>query len=136
VNPNPALKESSTGVGLWEMQSTLCLWPIMFAIVLKVIWVQLILSTVGDTWFHILPLSMTGLASVHHCFYQIVSIILSNNSISVCLFGILIIFDYVVCVCVCLFLCLCVCVYMFHLRTGDLCSMMGPEILHETISRQ
>ena len=112
MSPNPALKESSTGVGLWEMQSTICLWPIMFAMDLEVIWVQLVLSTAGGTWFHILPLSMTELASVHHCFSQIASIILSNNSMSVCLFVILIMFDYLCAVCVCVSVCLCFCVSM------------------------
>ena len=74
------------------MQSTLCLWPIMFAVDLEVIWVQLVLSTAGGAWSHILSLSITGLAIVHHCFYQILFIILSDN---VCSFVILIVFDYV-----------------------------------------
>ena len=88
------------------MQSTLCLLPIIFAVDLEVIWVQLVLSTAGGAWSHILSLSITGLAIVHHCFYQILFTILSDN---VCSFGILIVFDYggwSVCVCVCV----CVCV--------------------------
>ena len=73
----------------------------MIAVYMEVIWVQLVQSTAGGTWFHILPLTMTGLVVVHHCFSQILLIILSDN---VCLFGILIVFNYVVCV----FVCLCV----------------------------
>lgn len=89
------------------MQSTLCLWPIMFAVDLEVIWVQLVLSTAGGAWSHILSLSITGLAIVHHCFYQILFTILLDN---VCSFGILIVFDYEggVSVCMC----------VFHLRAG------------------
>ena len=63
----------------------------MFAVDLEVIWVQLVLSTAGGAWSHILSLSITGLAIVHHCFYQILFTILSDN---VCSFGILIVFDY------------------------------------------
>ena len=74
----------------------------MFAVDLEVILVQLVLSTAGGAWSHLLSLSITGLAIVHHCFYQILFTILSDN---VCSFGILIVFDYEggvnVCVCVC-----------------------------------
>ena len=93
------------------MQSTLCLWPITFAVDLEVIWVQLVLSTAGGAWSHILSLSITGLAIVHHCFYQILFTILSDN---VCSFGILTVFDYgweiSVCAWVCGCVCVCVCV--------------------------
>ena len=85
----------------------------MFAVDLEVIWVQLVLSTAGGAWSHILSLSITGLAIVHHCFYQILFTILLDN---VCSFGILIVFDYEGGVSVCV--CVCVCVCVFHLRAG------------------
>jgi hypothetical protein len=92
---------------LGEMQSTLCLLPIIFAVNLEVIWVQLVLSTAGGAWSHILSLSITGLAIVHHCFYQILFTILSDN---VCSFGILTVFDYGWEISVCVCVCVCVCV--------------------------
>jgi hypothetical protein len=70
---------------------------------LEVIWVQLAQSTAGVAWSHILPLSMTGLAPVNHCFSQILFIILSDNATSLYLFGILI-------ECKCVYMCVCVCV--------------------------
>ena len=89
----------------------------MFAIDLEVIWVQLVLSTDGGAWSHILSLSITGLAIVHHCFYQILFIILSDN---VCSFVILIVFDYVG---------QSVCVYV-PLKSWSVCIvMLGPGIL-------
>ena len=77
----------------------------MIAVYMEVIWVQLVQSTAGGTWSHILSLSITGLAIVHHCFYQILFTILLDN---VCSFGILIVFEYEGGVSVC----------VFHLRAG------------------
>ena len=108
------------------MQSTLCLWPITFAVDLEVIWVQQVLSTAGGAWSHILSLSITGLAIVHHCFYQILFTILSDN---VCSFGILTVFDYGWEISVCV--CVCVCVWLECLY-----SMLGPGILLDTVSSQ
>lgn len=90
----------------------------MFAVDLEVIWVQLVLSTAGGAWSHILSLSITGLAIVHHCFYQILFTILLDN---VCSFGILIVFDYEggVSVCMCV-----------PLKSWSVCIvMLGPGIL-------
>ena len=56
---------------------------------------------------HILPFSMTGLAAVHNCFFQILFIIISDKPKSTYLFGILI---DCVCVCVSVSLCVFVCV--------------------------
>ena len=124
MSSHPAFKEACTGGGV-ARYCVFMAYP--FKIDLEVIWVQLTLSTAGVAWSHILPLSMTGLAPVNHCFSQILFIILSDNATSLYLFGILI-----ECKCVCV--CMCVCVFAYHLK--NLCNVTGHYVLPDTVSRK